>query len=246
MRLRLKSVGLAMLVCSTAICWQKGYANAFGFSTLNGRSPAQAQSSPSGKVRTSAVDLRATSDRFLTSFKLLNSTSATSKSINSKSLIAAEQATDPRKAEADRLLQQGIQQYQISQFEAALQSWQQALRIYQELKDRKGEGNALNNLGNAYYSLGNYGKAIEYQEQRLAIAREIKDRRGEGQSLGNLGVVYYALGNYGKAIEYQEQRLAIAREIKDRKGEGNALGNLGSAYDALGNYGKAIEYRNKG
>jgi hypothetical protein len=31
--------------------------------------------------------------------------------------------TDRRKAEADRLLQQGIQQYQTSQFEAALQSW---------------------------------------------------------------------------------------------------------------------------
>jgi len=37
------------------------------------------------------------------------------------------QTPDAQKAEADRLLQQGIQQAQTGQFEAALQSWQQAL-----------------------------------------------------------------------------------------------------------------------
>src|SRR5919199_6503972 len=56
------------------------------------------------------------------------------------------QTPDARKAEADRLFQQGIQQYQTSQFEAALQSWQQALTIYREIKDRIEEGNALGNL----------------------------------------------------------------------------------------------------
>ncbi|BAY22122.1 TPR repeat-containing protein [Calothrix sp. NIES-2100] len=150
-----------------------------------------------------------------------------------------------RKAEADRLFEQGNEQYQISQFEAALQSWQQALIIYRQIKDRKGEGNALGNLGVAYYALGDYTKAIDYQQQRLAIAREIKDRQGEGQSLGNLGVAYYALGDYTKAIDYLQQTLAIALEIKDRLGEGKALGNLGLAYYALGDYTKAIDYHSK-
>jgi hypothetical protein len=57
------------------------------------------------------------------------------------------QTPDARKAEADRLLQQGIQQYQTSQFEAALQSWQQALIIYREIKDRKGEGQCSGQSG---------------------------------------------------------------------------------------------------
>ncbi|MEP0859549.1 CHAT domain-containing tetratricopeptide repeat protein [Trichocoleus sp. DQ-U1] len=148
-----------------------------------------------------------------------------------------------RKAKADRLLDQGIHQYQIGQFEAALQSWQQALIIYREIKDREGEGAALGNLGVAYDSLGDYAKAIEYQQQHLAIAREIKDRQGEGKALGNLGVAYDSLGDYAKAIEYQQQHLAIAREIKDRQSEGAALGNLGVAYLNLGDYAKAIEYQ---
>ncbi|MFM2432823.1 MAG: hypothetical protein RLZZ511_4037 [Cyanobacteriota bacterium] len=156
--------------------------------------------------------------------------------------VAVAQTVDARKAEAERFLQQGIQQYQVSQFTAALQSWQQALKLYREIKDRQREGIAQGNLGTAYRSLGNYAKAIEYYEQSLAIVREIKDRKSEGNALDNLGTTYLLLGNYAKAIKFQEQSLAIAREIKDRQGEGSALGNLGNAYDGLGNYVKAIEY----
>jgi CHAT domain-containing protein len=156
---------------------------------------------------------------------------------------ALAQTPDARKAEADRLLQQGREQFQTSQFEAALQSWQQALSLYREIKDRLGEGKSLGNLGIAYQALGDYAKAIEYQQQRLAIAREIKDRLGEGQSLGNLGSAYQALGDYVKAIDYHQQLLAIAREIKDRQGEEASLKNLGIAYHSLGDYTKAIDYQ---
>ncbi|KAM3090581.1 CHAT domain-containing tetratricopeptide repeat protein [Phormidesmis sp. 146-35] len=157
-------------------------------------------------------------------------------------LPAVAQITDVRKTETDRLLNQGVQQYQTSQFEAAIISWQQALQMYRAIKNQQGEGKALVNLGSAYYSLGNYTKAIEYYQQSLAIAREIKDRQGEGRALDNLGTAYNLIGNYAKAIEYSQQRLAIAREIKDRQGEGRALGNLRNAYRSLGDHTNAIEY----
>ncbi|MBD2194502.1 MULTISPECIES: CHAT domain-containing protein [Calothrix] len=152
------------------------------------------------------------------------------------------QTPQARKAEADRLFKQGIQQFDTSQFEAALQSWQQALIIYREIKDRKGESWILGSFGLAYYAMGDYPKAIDYYQQSLAISREIKDRLSEGTALGNLGLAYYALGDYNKTIEYHQQHLAIARETKHRLGEGNALGNLGIAYLNLGDYPKAIEY----
>jgi CHAT domain-containing protein len=157
-------------------------------------------------------------------------------------LPANAQTTDARQAEGDRLLQQGLQQYQTSQFPAALNSWQQALQIFRALKNRQGEGAALGNLGGAYAALGNYAKAIEYSQQSLVIAREIKHRQSEGLALGNLGAAYLYLRNYAQAIEYTQQCLAIARELKDRNGEGSALGILGGAYAALGNSAKAIEY----
>jgi CHAT domain-containing protein/tetratricopeptide (TPR) repeat protein len=157
-------------------------------------------------------------------------------------LPATAQAIDAREAEADRLLEQGLQQFQATQFPAALNSWQQALQIYRALKNRAGEGWALSNLGGAYHVLGNYAKAIDYGQQSLAIAREIKNREGEGGAVLNLGIANLYLGNSVKAIEYMQQSLAIAREIKNRHMEGLALVHLGLAYNYLGNYAKSIEY----
>jgi CHAT domain-containing protein/tetratricopeptide (TPR) repeat protein len=163
----------------------------------------------------------------------------------------------PPEAEAHRLSFQASVLIQSSQFEAALQSLQQALTIYRaikdryqlqaleirrEIKDRLGEAAGLGNLGLAYDSLDKYDKAIKFYLQSLAIDREIKDRLGELRSLGSLGSAYYSLGKYDKAIEFQLQSLEIAREIKDRLGEGKALGNLGNTYDSLGKYDKAIEF----
>ncbi|GBE73664.1 hypothetical protein myaer87_08910 [Microcystis aeruginosa NIES-87] len=166
--------------------------------------------------------------------------------VNSKlpPLIPAVMAqnTNARKAEADRLLQQGIQQYQTSQFREALQSWEKALQIYREIKNRQGEMLSLGALGLTYDSLRQYQKAIEYHQQSLAIARELDYRQVESLSLSSLGLAYRSLGQYQKAIEYHQQSLAIAREIGDRSGEANSLNNLGDTYNSLGQYQKAIEY----
>lgn len=151
------------------------------------------------------------------------------------------QTQDARKAQADRLLQQGLKQYQTSQFTSAIQPWQQALKLYREIKDRRGEGQTLGNLGLAYRAISDYGKAIDYQLQALAIFQGLKDRQAEGQLSGNLGNAYLAIGEDNKALKYQQQSLAIAQEIKDRPGEGFALASLGSIYAELGNYAKAIE-----
>ncbi|ODV37118.1 CHAT domain-containing protein [Microcystis aeruginosa] len=155
---------------------------------------------------------------------------------------AEKPPASPQQKEADRLLEQGAQQYKISQFGEALQSWEQALQIYREIKNRQGEANSLGNLGIAYASLGQYQKAIEFYQQSLTIAKEIGDRQGEANSLGSLGIAYGSLGQYQKAIEFYQQSLTIAKEIGDRQGEANSLGSLGIAYGSLGQYQKAIEF----
>ncbi|MEB3119493.1 MAG: tetratricopeptide repeat protein, partial [Limnothrix sp.] len=129
---------------------------------------------------------------------------------------AAEVTRFQQKSEADRLFQQGNQQYRTSQFREAIQSWEAALQIYRTLRDRQGEAASLGNLGLAYRSLGQYQQAIDFQEQSLAIKREIGNRQGEAASLGNLGNAYDSLGQYQRAINYHEQSLALQREIGDR------------------------------
>jgi CHAT domain-containing protein/Tfp pilus assembly protein PilF len=161
------------------------------------------------------------------------------------STTAQAQTSQDWTIEADKLLEQGIQQFDISEYQAAIRSWQQTLAIYQQLKDRDGEASSLNNLGLAYYSLGQYPKAIEFHQQSLAIKQEIGDRNGEATSLNNLGGAYFQLGQYPKAIEFYQQSLSIQRQIGDRNGQALSLMNIGNVYFDLEQYPKAIEFFHK-
>ncbi|MBD1906855.1 CHAT domain-containing protein [Trichocoleus sp. FACHB-6] len=142
---------------------------------------------------------------------------------------------------ADRLLQQGFEQYQPNKVESAVQSWQQALRIYQELKDVPGEAAARGVLGAASLVQENYRDAIALLEPFLTMGRENGNSSDRGQALSNLGIAYKALGNYANAIASHQQALAIMQETKDRQGESQILVNLGNTYEALGEYDKAIK-----
>ncbi|GBO54374.1 hypothetical protein APA_2322 [Pseudanabaena sp. lw0831] len=152
------------------------------------------------------------------------------------------QTTQDRRSEADQLINLGNQQFNKSQYQEALQSYQLALDIYRAIEDRKGEGNSLNNLGNTYDSLGQYQKAIDFFQQSLITAKQIGDLYSEGRVLGNLGLVYDSLGQYQKAIDYHQQSLEISKKLGNRMGENASLNNLGLAYDSLGQYQKSIDY----
>jgi CHAT domain-containing protein len=154
----------------------------------------------------------------------------------------AQESISEKKAEGDRLLQQGIQQAQSDQAKLALQSWQQALQIYRAIKDREGEGAAIGNLGIAYTSLGDYAKAIEYIEQGLAIHIERKNRIGEGIAFNALGIIYHLIGNYRRAIECHKKGVLIAQETGDIAEGGARLGNLGIVYQSLEDYTTSIKF----
>ncbi|MCJ8282379.1 MAG: tetratricopeptide repeat protein, partial [Rivularia sp. ALOHA_DT_140] len=107
---------------------------------------------------------------------------------------AVAQSVNDREAEADSLLQQGIKQAEGSQFQQALQSWEQSLAIYREIDNQEGIAASLGNLGNAYDSLWNSPKAIDYYQQSLVIDKQIGNREGITNSLNNLGLAYGSLG----------------------------------------------------
>jgi tetratricopeptide (TPR) repeat protein len=135
--------------------------------------------------------------------------------------------TTDRKAEADRLSQQALEQHRSSQFQAAMQSFQQALVIYQEIGDRVVEGRTLYNIGTGYSDLGQYPQALEQYRQALIISREVGDRVVEGRTLNNIGAVYDNLGQYPQALEQYQQALVIRREVGDQAGEEATLSNMG-------------------
>jgi len=149
------------------------------------------------------------------------------------------------KAEADRLFDQGIRYYQVSQYTEALASWEAALKLYQKMGDRKSEVDTLNNLAIVYASLSQYEKAISSFNQILLIYQATQDRNGEARALNNLGNTHNAISQYSKAIRYFDQALLIYQTLGNRNGEATALLNLGNVYRSLSEYEKAIRLLNQ-
>ena len=169
-------------------------------------------------------------------------------------------STDPRKIEADNLLQVGSTQFaRTSQIDLAISYFQQSLGLYREIKDRPGEEVTLGNLGLTYGRLGIYTRAIDYFQHALAIANDLKDKQNKKKILDALGQAYtdlatereegeqgLSLSNLGraytvKAIDYREKALLLARELKDWQGERTSLMGVGLAYFGLGNYAKTVD-----
>ena len=67
---------------------------------------------------------------------------------------AQAQTTQQQKAEALRLNQLGLQQYQQGQFREALKTFEQVLEIVKQIGDTASEGATLNNIGLVYNKLG--------------------------------------------------------------------------------------------
>ncbi|WP_419548256.1 CHAT domain-containing protein [Microcystis sp.] len=125
------------------------------------------------------------------------------------------QNTDARKAEADQLLQLCRQNLDNNQVKLAIQSCQQAVIAYRQIKDLSGEAKSTANLGNAYVNDGQYRQAISVLENAVKIAQESKERRVEALAFLYLGGAYYELGEFKESIEFFQQTLTIAKEIKD-------------------------------
>ncbi|KAB8314430.1 CHAT domain-containing protein [Tolypothrix campylonemoides VB511288] len=150
------------------------------------------------------------------------------------------------KAEADQLLQQGIEQYNSGQSSAAIQCWQQALTIYREIEEYQGEADALETLADVYYDLKNYVNAIEFYQQYLALARELGDKHKQQVAWDSLGNAYYSLEENTQAIESFQQSLMIIQNLQNPKEEVKTLNKLGLAYAALKRYSEAIDYYQQG
>jgi len=126
------------------------------------------------------------------------------------------QAVDPRKAEGDQLLQQGIEKYDKGYSTDAEEIFRLAVIIYQGIQDRNGEATALMHLGMSY---GTDVEAIDCYTKSLTIFRQLKNQQREVEVLVKLGDYYHATDKYGKAVPYFEQALALFRQLNDRANE---------------------------
>ena len=139
-----------------------------------------------------------------------------------------------------KLLQTGQQQFQTSQFQAALKTYKQALELFRQTNHKRGEAETLFNIGVIYRVLSQYSQATEFVEQALEIARTLSQQNLIASGLSERGVIAYSLSQYPEAIEYYQQAIELSQEIGDQYIEARTLDHLGVLYRRQGDYDQAL------
>ncbi|SEF43803.1 tetratricopeptide repeat-containing sensor histidine kinase [Algoriphagus boritolerans] len=134
-----------------------------------------------------------------------------------------------------------------SDYEDALKTHLQALKIRETLKDSTGMLESNLNIGNVYYRNGEMGKAAEMYEKALVYGLATKNLRGQSLIYNNLGNYYsdrwvanQSQEDYNLALEYLQKSLQIKEELKDNRGLVNTLTQLSSL--SKNDRGKASGY----
>jgi CHAT domain-containing protein/uncharacterized protein HemY len=156
--------------------------------------------------------------------------------------LAAAQAAEDLHDEADALNQIGALYWGISDYQKALDLYNQALTVARAAKDARQQAAALNGIADSCRKQGHNDKALDTYQQALELATSSGDVRGQATALSGIGSVDYDLGQYQRALDYHNKALPLAQQAGDRDLEATILWRTGVAHYYLAEQQKALDY----
>ncbi|AOY79058.1 CHAT domain-containing protein [Moorena producens JHB] len=168
--------------------------------------------------------------------------------------MATTQADNP-----SQLVEQGVEYYQAGDYQAAIEPWENALKLYQQTNNYTNSAIVRENLARAYQKIGHIQEAISNWEQAILDYQQLRNWQQMGRMKTELAQAYNSFGQPRKAIALlcgapdtdensknkpscvKDSALKVARAHQDWKGEAAALGSLGNAYLLRGDYDQGIE-----
>lgn len=133
--------------------------------------------------------------------------------------VPMHRLTGDPSGEASALEAAGMANMRLDRFDAALASYEAALRLRIEHGERYAEGITRSNLAEAYHRLGRSAEALRCLEISLDIRREFADLAGEAITLLNLGEVYGDLGRVTEALRMCDAAIDTSRRAGERENE---------------------------
>ena len=135
----------------------------------------------------------------------------------------------------------GILLQQRGEYNAALEHYQQSLKIDEEFGDSTGVAKSLHQIGIIHHMRGEYDEALEQYKNSLKIDEEIDNRAGVSRSLHQIGIIHQQRGEYDAALEHYQQSLTILEEIGDRAGVSASLHQISIIHKDRGEYDTALK-----
>lgn len=139
----------------------------------------------------------------------------------------------------------GIIYQSIGKYDSAINYYNDALHINQELNDKAGMVRDQINIGTLYKDQSDFSKAIEFYYRALKLAQDLKLLEMQANILSNIGVLYENQQDHKRALDYLLSSFKMAEQLEMHKLIANNLGNLGNVYMAKGEYQRALIYHKK-
>jgi tetratricopeptide (TPR) repeat protein len=150
-----------------------------------------------------------------------------------------------KKGKAYSLLYTGRAQISQGDYSGSLDPIQDALAVYEDLKDKEGISTCYLNIGRAYHYLNDFPKALENYKRAAAISEETSKAKILSNALMVIGMIYSVQGDYDKSLEYYKKAIQIDEKSGNKKNLSATLINLGNQYKQQANYTPALEAYNK-
>lgn len=121
----------------------------------------------------------------------------------------------------------------LGDYAKALDSYEEAAKLFVSLDDIKGEAFVYNNSGAVYESMGIYDKAIDAYLKAFNAYDTLKLEEEMAVTANNLGSVNKAMGHFDKAMAYLEQAKGIHQTLGYEREVATELNNIGDVYAAM-------------
>jgi CHAT domain-containing protein/tetratricopeptide (TPR) repeat protein len=162
-------------------------------------------------------------------------------------IVASRRANEKDKSHvsAQRAFEEGQKlraQQNATAKRAAIQKYEEALKLFKEVGDIYGQALSLNRIGFTHLQLNQYRASLDYLDESLTLARTLGDKRLEANIETFLGGANDVLGEVSKALDHYERALILARANDNKSTEASALNNIGLIFNDLADWQKALEY----
>ena len=134
------------------------------------------------------------------------------------------------------LIQYGNLRFAGTEYNKALEIYQLAEKISQQINDKEGVATARLNLGSVYYFQGNYDLAFEHYRTSETLFLSLNNRFEAARSHFGLALTYQAQRKRAEALKTFEEALKEFQALGDRTETLNTLASIGGLQYEQGSY----------
>jgi len=129
----------------------------------------------------------------------------------------------------------------MAEYDKSTQTSQEAIKIFEELKDDKGIADAKYNIAGIYYKTDNFHLGLGYLIDCLSVYKKYHDYHNESRTEKSLGTIYEYFGDFNNAAISYQNAVEAGKKTGDLNLESNAYNNLSGLYLKQGKTEEAAE-----